>query len=206
MKFYNSRGPNPRMVRMFMAEKGIDDIPKVEVDLLAGENRREPYTTKVNPAGQMPALELDDGTVIAEITAICEYLDEIKKDTPSLIGDTPAERAATRMWTRRVDLNIVEPGTNGFRFSEGLKLFQNRIRCIPESADGLKATARDKLAWIDGLLGSKPFIGGSKISMADILLFAFIDFFNGVKQPLDPTNKNLAAWFERMKARPSAAA
>lgn len=206
MKFYNSRGPNPRMVRMFMAEKGIDNIPKVEVDLLAGENRREPYTTKVNPAGQCPALELDDGTVIAEITAICEYLDEIKKDTPSLIGDTPAERAATRMWTRRIDLNIVEPGTNGFRFSEGLKLFQSRIRCIPESADGLKATARDKLAWIDGLLGSKPFIGGGKIGMADILLFAFIDFFNGVKQPLDPANKNLSGWYERMKARPSAAA
>ena len=206
MKFYNSRGPNPRMVRMFMAEKGIDNIPKVEVDLLAGENRREPYTTKVNPAGQCPALELDDGTVIAEITAICEYLDEIKKDTPSLIGDTPAERAATRMWTRRIDLNVVEPGTNGFRFSEGLKLFQSRIRCIPESADGLKATAKDKLAWIDGLLGSKPFIGGGKIGMADILLFAFIDFFNGVKQPLDPANKNLSGWYERMKARPSAAA
>lgn len=205
MKFYNSRGPNPRMVRMFMAEKGIDNIPKVEVDLLAGENRREPYTTKVNPAGQCPALELDDGTVIAEITAICEYLDEIKKDTPSLIGDTPAERANTRMWTRRIDLNIVEPGTNGFRFSEGLKLFQSRIRCIPDAADGLKATARDKLAWIDGLLGSKPFVGGNKISMADILLFAFIDFFNSVKQPLDPANKNLSAWYERMKARPSAA-
>lgn len=206
MKFYNSRGPNPRMVRMFMAEKGIDNIPKVEVDLLAGENRREPYTTKVNPAGQCPALELDDGTVIAEITAICEYLDEIKKDTPSLIGDTPAERAATRMWTRRVDLNIVEPAANGFRFSDGLKLFENRIRCIPEAAEGLKATARDKLAWLDGLMGSKPFVAGNRISLADILLFAFIDFMGNVKQPLDPANKNLAAWFERMKARPSAAA
>ena len=206
MKFYNSRGPNPRVVRMFMAEKGIDNIPKVEVDLLAGENRREPYTTEVNPAGQCPALELDDGTVIAEITAICEYLDEVKKDTPSLIGDTPAERAATRMWTRRIDLNIIEPGANGFRFSEGLKLFSNRIRCIPEAADGLKATARDKLAWLDGLMGSKPFIGGGKISLADILLFPFIDFMGNVKQPLDPANKNLAAWFERMKARPSAAA
>ncbi len=205
MKFYNSRGPNPRMVRMFMAEKGID-IPKVEVDLLAGENRREPYTAKVNPAGQTPALELDDGTVITEITAICEYLDEIKKDTPSLIGDTPAERANTRMWTRRIDLNIVEPGANGFRFSEGLKLFENRVRCIPEAAEGLKATARDKLAWLDKLVGSKPFIGGSKISMADILLFAFLDFMSGVKQPLDPANKNLTAWFGRMKARPSAAA
>ena len=204
MKFYNSRGPNPRMVRMFMAEKGID-IPKVEVDLLAAENRREPYI-KLNPAGQMPALELDDGTVIAEITAICEYLDEIKKDTPSLIGDTPAERANTRMWTRRIDLNIIEPAANGFRFSDGLKMFESRIRCIPEAADGLKATARDKLAWLDGLMGSKSFVGGNKISMADILLFPFVDFMANVKQPLDPANKNLTAWFGRMKARPSAAA
>ena len=204
MKFYNSRGPNPRMVRMFMAEKGID-IPKVEVDLRGGENRREPYT-KLNPAGQMPALELDDGTVLAEITAICEYLDEKKKDTPSLIGDTPEERAKTRMWARRIDLNIVEPAANGFRFSEGLKLFQNRIRCIPEAADGLKATARDKLAWLNGLMGTNPFVCGAKLTMADILLFAFVDFMKQVGQPLDPANANLAAWYERMKARPSAAA
>jgi len=204
MKFYNSRGPNPRMVRMFMAEKGID-IPKVEVDLLAGDNRKEPYL-KVNPAGQMPALELDDGTVIAEITAICEYVDELKSDKPSLIGSTPAERAVTRMWTRRIDLNIVEPAANGFRFSEGLKVFQNRIRCIPEAAEGLKATARDKLKWLDGLMGSNAFVAGSRLSMADILLFAFVDFMKGVGQPLDPANKNIAAWYERMKARPSAAA
>jgi glutathione S-transferase len=204
MKFYNSVGPNPRMVRMFMAEKGID-VPKVEVDLRGGENRREPYT-KLNPSGQMPALELDDGTVLAEITAICEYLDEKKKDTPSLIGDTPEERAKTRMWARRIDLNIVEPAANGFRFSEGLKLFQNRIRCIPEAADGLKATARDKLAWLNGLMGSNPFVCGAKLTMADILLFAFVDFMKQVGQPLDPANANLATWYERMKARPSAAA
>src|ERR1700676_160352 len=100
MKLYNSGGPNPRMVRMFMAEKGLA-VPQVEVDLSGGENRREPYL-KVNPSCQMPALELDDGTVLAEITAICEYIDEIKTDSPSVIGDTPAERAATRMWTRRI--------------------------------------------------------------------------------------------------------
>ena len=80
--------------------------------------------------------------MLAEITAICEYVDEKKKDTPSLIGDTPEERAETRMWTRRIDLNIVEPALNGFRFAEGLKLFENRVRCIPEAADGLKATAQ----------------------------------------------------------------
>jgi glutathione S-transferase len=204
MKLYSSIGPNPRMVRMFMAEKGFD-VPRVDVDLLRGENRREPYLM-ANPSGQCPALELDDGTVLAEITAICEYVDEKKKDTPSLIGDTPEERAKTRMWTRRIDLNIVEPGINGFRFAEGIKLFQNRVRCLPEAADGLKATARDKLAWLDGLLGSKPFIAGDKLTMADILLFAFVDFFGTVGQPLSPDCKNLTAWFGRLKARPSAAA
>ena len=204
MKLYNSGGPNPRMVRMFMAEKGID-IPKVDVDLRGGENRREPYL-KVNASGQTPALELDDGTVLAEITAICEYLDERKKDTPSLIGDTAEERGKTRMWTRRIDLNICEPAANGFRFAEGLKMFQDRVHCIPQAADDLKTTARKRLTWLDGMMGSKPFITGKKLTMADILLFAFLDFMKGVGQPLDPTNKNLTAWFERMKARPSAAA
>jgi len=204
MKFYNSIGPNPRMVRMFMAEKGFD-VPRVEVDLRGGENRREPYL-KINPSGQCPALELDDGSVLAEITAICEYVDEVKKDTPSLIGDTPEERAKTRMWVRRIDLNILEPGANGFRFAEGIKLFQNRIHCIPQAADDLKATAREKLAWLDEQMGSKPFIAGDKLTLADILLFAFVDFFGTVGQPLSPDCKNLTAWFGRMKARPSAAA
>ncbi len=204
MKFYNSRGPNPRMVRMFMAEKGFD-VAKVEIDLLAGENRKDPFL-QINPAGQLPALQLDDGTVLAEITAICEYVDEVKKDTPSLIGDTPAERGITRMWTRRIDLNIVEPAANGFRYSQGLKLFQSRIRCIPAAADELKTTAREWLERVDRLMDSKPFIAGAKLTMVDIFLFAFLDFMNGVGQPLDPANKNLTAWFERMKARPSAAA
>ena len=204
MKFYNSVGPNPRMVRMFMAEKGFE-VPRVEVDLRGGENRQAPFL-KVNPSGQCPALELDDGSVLAEITAICEYVDEIKKDTPSLMGDTPEERAKTRMWVRRIDLNIVEPAAAGFRFAEGLKMFQNRIRCIPQAADDLKAVAREKLVWLDGLMGSKPFIAGDKLTLADILLFAFLDFMAAVGQPLSPDCKDLTAWFGRMKARPSAAA
>jgi glutathione S-transferase len=204
MKLYNSIGPNPRVVRMFMAEKGID-LPKVDVDLRGGENRREPYL-KVNPSGQCPALELDDGTVLAEVTVICEYLDEVNKGTPSLIGDTPAERAATRMWTRRVDLNIVEPALNGFRFAEGLKMFQNRVHCIPQAADDLKATAREKLAWLEGQMAGKTYIAGSKVSLADIFLFPMLDFLKTVGQGIDPAHKNLTAWYERMKARPSAAA
>ena len=127
MLFYDSVGPNPKVVRMFMAERGIAGIPTQTIDLRGGENRRPPYLAK-NPAGQCPALELDNGTVLAEITAICEYLDEVGPQGKTLIGATPEERAETRMWTRRIDLSIVEPMANGFRFSEGLKMFQDRIR------------------------------------------------------------------------------
>jgi len=203
MKFYNSIGPNPRVVKMFMQEKGIK-LPFVEVDLMAGENRQEPYLAK-NPSGQAPALELDDGTVLAEITAICEYLDE-KFPGGNLIGTTPEERAETRMWTRRVDLNVCEPMANGFRFSEGLPLFQNRMRCLPEAADGLKAIAQDKLAWLDKLMAGREFLAGKRLTLADILLFGFLDFGAVVGQPINPELKNVSAWFERMKARPSAAA
>jgi len=110
------------------------------------------------------------------------------------------------MWSRRIDLNIVEPAANGFRFAEGLKMFQNRIHCIPQAADDLKAAAREKLLWLDGLMDSQPYIAGDKLTMADIFLLAFLDFMGNVGQPLDPACKNLAAWFQRMKARPSAAA
>jgi glutathione S-transferase len=95
---------------------------------------------------------------------------------------------------------------NGFRFGEGLALFQNRIRCIPEASAGLKQIAKEKLAWLDGLVAGREFVAGPKLTLADILLFAFLDFGAQVGQPLDPANKNLAGWFERMKARPSAAA
>ena len=203
MKLYNSIGPNPRVVKMFMAEKGIE-MPFEEIDIMGGANRQEDYT-KVNPAGQLPALQLDNGDVISEITAICEYLEE-KNPTPPLVGTTPEERAETRMWTRRIDLGICEPLANGFRFSEGLAMFQDRMRCIPEAADGLKACAQDKIKWLDGQLEGKDWIAGDRFTLADVLLFGFLDFGASVGQPLDPANKNVVAWFERVNARPSAAA
>jgi glutathione S-transferase len=202
MKLYTSIGPNPRVVKMFMAEKGLD-IERVEVDLRAGENRQEAYL-KVNPSGQTPALVLDDGSLVSEITAICEYLEE-RQPNPPLVGSTPEERGATRMWVRRVDLKICEPLANGFRFAEGLPMFQSRMLCVPEAAPGLKAMAQDGLKWLDSQL-SGPFIAGERFTLADILLFGFLDFGAMVGQPLDPANTKVAAWFERVKARPSAAA
>ena len=202
MKLYQSIGPNPRVVKIFIAEKGLD-VPRVEVDLMKGENRQPPHVAR-NPSGQTPCLELDDGRYLAEITAICEYLEE-KHPSPPLIGATAEERAETRMWTRRVDLKICEPMANGFRFSEGLGLFKDRLLCIPENAPGLKAMAKDGETWLESQLKG-PWICGDRFTLADILLFAFIEFGGTVGQPLGPGFKKLSQWFERVKARPAVAA
>ena len=123
MILYSAIGPNPKTVRMFAAEKDIS-IELREVDLIGGENRRFPFLG-FNPAGQVPVLETDEGNFIAEATAICEYLEEVSPAAP-LIGTNPSERAEARMWARRLDLNILQPMANGFRFSEGLKFFEGR--------------------------------------------------------------------------------
>lgn len=203
MKLYNSMGPNPRMVRLFMAEKGID-VPKEEVDIMAGANREGEYL-KTNPAGQLPALELDNGQIITEITNICEYLEEVQP-SPALIGSTPEERAETRMWVRRIDLGICENLGNGFRFAEGLQMFENRFRCLPEAADGLKAITQDKIKWLDEQMEGKTWVCGDRYTVADILLFAFLEFGNMVGQPLNPDFKNINAWMARMGERPAVAA
>lgn len=201
MKLFTSIGPNPHVVRMFMAERGIT-LPTEEVDIVSGHNRQEGYLA-INPAGQSPALQLDDGSLLTEIWPICEYLDETHPGE-SLFGATPEERGQSRRWTRWVDLNVLEPMANGFRFSEGLPMFQDRMRCLPDAAPGLKACAQDKLAFLDGQLASRDHIAGDQFTFADILLFCFQTFGNQIGQPLNPEFKNLTAWFERVSARPSA--
>jgi glutathione S-transferase len=201
MKFYDSVGPNPRIVRMFMAEKGIE-MPKQMVDLRAGENREAEHL-KRNPHGQMPTLELDDGTYLSEITAICEYLEE-KKPEPPLIGKTPEERAECRMWTRRVDINICEPLLNGYRFGEAVKFFQKRIPVAPEASVGLKMIAANRLQWLnDQMADGREYLCGKRFTLADILLYCDLDFGSQVGQPLDPANTNIKAWFDRVAERPS---
>ena len=202
MKFYNSVGPNPRVVKLFMAEKGIE-IPEVTIDLRGGDNRRAPYNVDVNPAGQTPALELDDGGMLCEVTAICEYLDE-RFPEPTLVGSSPEERANTRMWTRRVDLNICEHLANGFRFAEGLKMFEKRIPCAPEASPGLKMIAANRLQWLNGQMADgREYLCGKRFTLADILLYGWLDFGGQVGQPLDPANTNIVAWMARVAERPS---
>lgn len=202
MKVYDSFGPNPRALRMFLLEKDVD-LPKVTIDLMGAENRQAPYTEK-NPGGQVPALELDDGRVIGETVAIFEYLEE-KYPNPPLIGRTAEERAEARQWQRRIELKITEHLYNGFRFAEGVELFRPRMRVLPEAADGLKSIARDNLAWLDKLLQGKQFIAGDRFTMADVILYCALDFGASVNQPLDSTLTNVASWKERVASRPSAA-
>ena len=204
MKFYDSLGPNPKLVRIFAAEKGYRLPERVEVDLMGGANRKEPYLAK-NPAGQVPALELDDGRVIAETVAICEYLEEIAP-RPALIGSDPAERAETRMWVRRVEWKITQPMGDGFRFAEGEPFFKSRVRTLPEAAAGLKAIAQDGPAWLDGQIAGRDTIVPGRFTLADVVLYAFVDFGASVGQSLPPSARNLAAWLAKMKGRASAAA
>src|ERR1700684_94260 len=200
VKLYDSIGPNPRIVRIFIAEKGTE-MPKQTVDLRGGENRQAEHLAR-NPHGQMPTLELDDGSYLSEITAICEYLEE-KTPNPAMIGSTPEQRAECRMWTRRVDLNICEPLANGYRFGEALKFFEKRIPVAPEASPGLKMIAANRLQWLNGQMAGKDYLCGKRFTLADILLYCWLDFGNQVGQPLDVANTNITAWFARVGERAS---
>ncbi len=203
MILYQSVGPNPRVAIMYAAEKGIA-LPRAFVDIIDGENRREGYLAK-NPAGGTPCLELDDGSIIAESIAICEYLEELHP-SPPLVGSTPEQRAATRMMIRRVDHDVVVPMSSGFRSAEGLPMFDSRMLCRPDAADGLKAYARDGLARLDAGLAGKDYLTGDRFTLADILLYSFVEFGPQVGQPFPDELARLAAWRARVAARPSAAA
>ncbi|HJU09789.1 MAG TPA: glutathione S-transferase [Candidatus Binataceae bacterium] len=203
MLVYDSFGPNPRAMRMFLAEKGIT-LPTKTVDLMKAENRQGPYTER-NPGGQLPALELDDGKCIGETVAIWDYLEE-KHPAPALIGASAEERAETHQWQRRVELNITENIYNGFRFAEGLELFRNRLPCEPDAAPGLKRIAQARLKWLDGLINGREYIVPNRFTTADIILYCCLDFAAGVGQRLDSSLTNLQQWFTRIGNRPTASA
>jgi glutathione S-transferase len=204
VKLYDSLGPNPRLVRMFALEKGID-LPSVQIDIMAGENRKPEYLG-VNPVGHLPALVLDDGSVLAETVPICEYLEE-RHPEPSLIGRTPEERATTRMWVRQAEQQITSHLVDGFRAAEGLPMFKERMHVIPHAADDFKACCQEGYAWLEGRIGDgRSHLVGERFSLADIVLYCLADFGTGVGQPINPECPSVLAWFERVGARDSAEA
>lgn len=203
MKLSQSLGPNPRVVLMYLAETGVA-VERRFVDIMTAENRQPDFCAK-SPLGHTPLLELDDGQCIAESIAICEYLDETLGGH-ALLGATAEERGRTRMLVRIVDQLVVVPMTAGFRGAEGLPMFASRLLCLPDAAADLKRLAADGLAQLDRIVGAGPWLAGERFSLADILLYSFVEFGAMVGQPLDPALTNLAAWRDRVAARPSAAA
>ena len=203
MQLHDSFGMNPRTLRFFLIEKNID-LPSTKVDILSADNRKDAYLA-VNPSGQTPALTLDNGTTIAEVPAICEYLEDLHPD-PALIGKTPEERAETRMWWRRVEIGVCHPMVQGFYFAEGLDLFKERFRCVPEAAEGLKARARDQMMWLDQQLADKTWLCGERFTAADIALFCYMDQLEDANQPAPDEAARLLAWKDRVAARPAAEA
>jgi len=191
---------NPRMVRFYLNEKGID-VPRQEVDILGAENRRADYL-EINPAGQLPTLELSDGNVIAESAAIIEYLEELHP-APPLIGSTPTERAATRMWWRRVEIGICRPMVLGFYYSEAIDIFKTRFKCYPEQARAQKELARTGMRWLDSAM-NEPWLAGERFTVADICLYCYIDQLCDVGQPIPDESGRLNAWFRRVGERPGA--
>jgi glutathione S-transferase len=169
---------------------------------MTGANLEEPYLSK-NPAGAMPAVELDDGTVIAETIAICELLEE-EKPEPALIGTTAAERAETRMWVRRVEWKIIQPLTDGFRNGPGIQLFQTRRRTDASVAPFFVSVAQDGFEWLDKQLAGRTTIVPGRFTLADVALFAIAEFGISVGQTIDPALKNVSAWYDSVKERASA--
>src|SRR4051812_44186116 len=188
---------------MFALEKALD-VPTVVMVLSIGEGRSPAHLAR-NPLGEVPVLETDSGHHISETLAICEYLEELHPE-PALIGRAAEERGETRMWTRRVDLNICEPIQLGFHYSP-VSFRSHASRSVTDShvAAAMKARTSANLRWLDGQLQDRAFLCGDRYSLADILLYCFVDYGIQIGQPLRPEWTALRRWLDRVQARPAAA-
>jgi glutathione S-transferase len=202
MKIYDYKlAPNPRRVRVFLAEKGLK-VPLEEVDIMKGVNRQPPFLAK-NPLGGIPVLELDDGRLIAESVAICRYF-EVLHPEPALFGTGAFEQATVEMWNRRIELAMLVPV--GMVWAHLHELTRTRIKQIPEVGEQSRKVVEARYRWLDEELANRPFIAGEKYSIADISAMIVIDFakFNNIS--IQPDQKNLARWHRSVSSRPSAAA
>jgi len=202
MKIYDFTGaPNPRRVRVFLAEKGIN-VPLVQVNLATADNRK-PEFLKINPLGGVPVLELDDGTHIAESVAICRYFEETKPE-PRLMGVDAKDKAVVEMWNRRMEFEVLMMTAGAFRNTSDF--FKGRIPQVKEYGEICRSAAVKRLEWIDTVLADREFIAGPRYTIADITALIGIDFgrLTGIK--VQENQKNLARWHQAVSSRPSAKA
>jgi len=202
VKLYDSAmAPNPRRVRVFLAEKGVE-VENVQIDIGKAENRQPPFLEK-NPMGGVPVLELDDGTHIAESVAICRYI-EGQHPEPPLMGVDARDAALVEMWNRRMEHELAIPIMQSFRNTHDF--FKGRIPQVPEYGEVCKASALKRLEWLDGELANRPFIAGDRFTIADITALIGIDFGRVVGISIPAEQKNLTRWYEDVSSRPSAKA
>ena len=191
--------PNPRRVRMFLAEKGVD-LPETKVDMMKREHKSPEFRAK-NSMGQIPTLELDDGTCISETVAICRYFEELHP-TPPMFGTTPVERALVDQWVRRVEFTVMMPVGQYWRHAHPRTAAL--LTQFKDFGESNKATYQGAQKYLNRELEGRDFLVGDTLTMADICLLSTVDFAEWIGLPVEKEFANLVAWRARMKARPSA--
>ncbi len=211
MKLYQAPpAPNPRRVRIFLAEKGID-VPMVSVNIIEGENLSTDHR-KVNPAGVLPALELDDGTCISESMAICRYFEELQPE-PALMGRDALEKAVVEMWSRRCEFECLQRASGVFRNTwdgfagRSVAGFPEPTEQIPALAEQSRMVLNNFGDTLDKRLGESEYIAGDGFSVADITGLCAVDFAEKRAQvPIREGHANVSRWYDAVNARPSAQA
>jgi glutathione S-transferase len=190
--FYDSpRAPNPRRVRIFLAEKGLD-LPREEIDIMAGVHFRAEYRSRIG-THHVPALALADGTVLTESIAICRYLEALVPE-PNLFGRDARETAVIEMWQRRVEFQLLLPVGYVLRHGNpAMKVLEDQV---PEWAAANRPRVLAGLDWLDKRLAQAPFVAGDRFTVADISAVVAIDFMRTIRQPIPE-------WAARVRARPS---
>ena len=209
MKLYDCQmAPNPRRVRVFLAEKGVD-IPKTEVSMIEGENLKPEYLA-VNPRGLLPTLELDDGNRIDETIAICRYIEETQPE-PNLMGRDALEKARIESWQRHMEFDGLNP--TGEMFRNSFDPFKNRglpglenVQAIPELAARGKAGVERFYERLEQRLSQGAYVAGERYTIADITALCVVDFASFAKMGIPEANTNTKRWHADVSSRPSAKA
>lgn len=200
--FDGGRAPNPRRVRVFLAEKGIE-VPLVPVDMGAMEHRGEAVRSR-NPLQRLPVLELDDGTILTESVAICRYFEELHPEPP-LFGQGALGKAVVEMWQRRMELNFMTSVAHAFRhIHPAMKEWE--VPQIPEWGEANKPKVVEFLRFLDGELAEREFIAGNAYSIADITGLIAVDFMKPARIQVPEDCANVLRWYKAVSSRPSAAA
>jgi glutathione S-transferase len=188
-------------VRIYLAEKGIQ-VPYEQVDLAKGEHQTPEFLAK-NPLGNVPVLELDDGTCLNESVAICRYFEELHPEPP-LFGTDPVDRALVEMWQRRMEFNLFLSVALCFRNTS--EFFKGRIPQVPEYGELSRKAADKAFAWLDGELADREFVAGDRYTIADITALCGVDFGRFAQIKVSEDQKNLKRWYDAVASRPSAGA